>query len=161
MISPASANSGDTGHDEILMKVYFSLKDGKSREDAVATLQSYIASFPFSAVLPVQPLTYIPRGDGNGVDVSFLRKKTQEKGAIDGGMNFLISSSSEEDEEGQIMLVAMRNAEGQTVTKVFTEGLVIKSFVSGLYGDEGGRTGLGKDELMDIMSIQKCIHKWM
>ena len=159
MISSASASSGETGHEDILMKIVFSVKDGKSHEEAVNILQSYIASFPFSAVLPVQPLTYIPREDGNGVDVSFLRKKTKEKGAIDGGINFLISSV--QDDGREVVLVAMRNSEGQTVSKVFTEGLVIKSFAAGLYEDETGKTGLRRDELMDTIYIKKCIHKWM
>eukprot|EP00979_Chaetoceros_neogracilis_P001895 scaffold343_cov266-Chaetoceros_neogracile.AAC.13 len=159
MISSASASSGETEHEEILMKIVFSVKNGKSHEEAINVLQSYIASFPFSAVLPVQPLTYIPRDDGNGVNVSFLRKKTTEKGSIDGGINFILSSVQDDTEE--VVLVAMRNAEGQTVSKVFTEGLVIKSFTAGLYGDEEGKTGLRKDELMDTISIEKCIHKWM
>ena len=49
------------------------------------SIQSYLQSFPFAAVLPVQPLTYKPRkrrssGDDDidgvlGVDVIFIRKK--------------------------------------------------------------------------------------
>lgn len=155
MISPSSASSGETGHEDLLLKISFSVKDGKSTSEAKELLNSYIASFPFSAVLPVQPLTYIPREDGNGVDVSFLRKKTKEKGAIDGGMHFIT-----EVNDDVISLVVMRDSEGQTVSKAFTEGLVIKSFVSGLY-DEGGRTGLGYEALMESISIEKCVHKWM
>ena len=156
MISNASASSQDTGHAEMLMKISFSMNDGISESESIDLLRSYIASFPFSAVLPVQPLTYLPRVDGNGVDVSFLRKKTPEKGSIDGGIEFLISSK-----DGRINLVAMRNAEGQTVSKVFTEGLIIKSFVSGIYGDEDGRTGIGRDELLSKLSVETVLHKWM
>ena len=110
----------------------------------------------------MQPLTYLRREDGKGVDVSFLRKKTQEKGSIDGGIEFLISSSRGADEMVILDLVALRNEEGQSISKVFSEELIIKSFVSGLYGEgEGGYVGKGKDEMFDVLSMEKVIHKWM
>jgi hypothetical protein len=131
----------------------------------------------------VQPLTYTPRrgretnnDDSNddvypGVSVVFLRKKTKEKEAIDGGIEFLISvqNSSQGQQQGTnvIQLLAIRNTKGQTVSKVFSEGLIIKSFVSGLIGEDddyyndGGRVGLGKDKLLQYLSIDSCIHKWM
>ncbi len=110
--------------------------------------------------MPVQPLTYIPRKEGNGVTVSFLRKKTQEKGSIDGGIEFVISSSHGPDGSVTINLVAIRNEEGQSISKVFSEGLIIKSLVSGLYG-EGGYVGKGKEKLFEVLNMEKVIHKWM
>ena len=113
--------------------------------------------------MPVQPLTYLPREDGRGVDVSFLRKKTQEKGSIDGGIEFLISSGQNvngNDTLETIDLVAIRNDEGQSISKVFSEGLIVKSLTSGLYG-EGGYVGKGKDELFAILTMEKVVHKWM
>ena len=159
MISPASESSYETGHEDILMKIALSTNGSTTEAEAVDLLRKYVASFPFSAVLPVQPLTYLPRDDGKGVDVTFLRKKTKEKGSMDGGIYFFISS--DENKEGLINLIAMRNSEGQTISKVFTEGLVIKSFVSGLDGDEDGKTGINRDELLEKVSVEKVVHKWM
>ena len=141
------------------MKVTLLPKDTTQYSDSemLGKVLDYVASFPFSAVLPVQPLTYTPRDDGRGVDVTFLRKKTQEKGSVDGGMTFLLSLNG----EGEIVILATRNSEGQVISKVFSEGMVIKAFVSGLWGEEGGRVGLGYEELMDIVSVESVIHKWM
>lgn len=176
-------NNGESKEQQdILMKLSFSVKkkDGTNVEECAEILQSYVASFPFAAVLPVQPLTYTPRrgretnnDDSNdrypGVSVVFLRKKTKEKEAIDGGIEFLISvQNSSQGQQGTnvIQLLAIRNTKGQTVSKVFSEGLIIKSFVSGLIGEDddyndGGRVGLGKDILLQCLSIDSCIHKWM
>ena len=116
--------------EEVLMKVTLFPNDPTqySERETLGKVLHYVASFPFSAVLPVQPLTYTPRDDGRGVDVTFLRKKTQEKGSVDGGMTFLLSSNG----EGGIDILARRNSEGQVISKVFSEGMVIKAFVSGL-----------------------------
>lgn len=146
--------------EETLMKISFSISSDIEQSEAIDLLKSYIASFPFSAVLPVQPLTYIPREDGKGVDVSFLRKKTQEKGSIDGGVEFLISSSNGSDDDGTIELTALRNAEGQSISKIFSEGLIIKSFTSGLYGF-GGYIGKNRDELLENLKMESVFHKWM
>ena len=155
----ASSDSIPEEMEEVLMKVTLAPKDNAkcSESDIFDKVLDYVASFPFSAVLPVQPLTYTPRKDGRGVDVTFLRKKTQEKGSVDGGMTFLLSSEG----EGGILITARRKSEGQVVSKVFSEGMVIKSFVSGLWGEEGGRVGLGYDELIKMISIENVVHKWM
>jgi hypothetical protein len=168
-------NAENNKSQDILMKISFSvINDETNAQDCAENLQSYVASFPFAAVLPVQPLTYTPRAKTNdgrhpypGVSVTFLRKKTKEKGEIDGGIEFLISVDDSKKEHGDnaiIQLLAVRNTEGQTVSKVFSEGLIIKSFVSGLLGDhedDGARVGIGKDSLLDCLSIKSCIHKWM
>jgi len=166
-------SDGDRKYQDVLMKISFSVKnDNLNAEECADILQSYVASFPFAAVLPVQPLTYTPRENGGryrGVSVSFLRKKTKEKGQIDGGIEFLISVLDGEKlglvgRANVIQLLAIRNTEGQTVSKVFSEGLIIKSFVSGLIvedEEEGGRVGLGKDKLLECLSIQSFVHKWI
>jgi len=160
----SAKTAAESNKGEVLMKISFSLKEGHDdKTKAIDILRSYVASFPFSAVLPVQPLTYLPREDGKGVDVSFLRKKTQEKGSIDGGIEFLISSGQAvngNDTLETIDLVAIRNDEGQSISKVFSEGLIVKSLTSGLYG-EGGYVGKGKDELFAILTMDKVVHKWM
>eukprot|EP01083_Nonionella_stella_P097414 273813_1 len=144
--------------DDLLMRVYFKIKSEVKATDVVCSLQSYVASFPFAAVLPVQPMKYVPREDGPGVDISFLRKKTMDKGAIDGGIHFIISS----EKDGELIrLDARREAEGQTISKAFSEGLIIKTFVSGLLDEEGGRVGINKDELVSMVDVEKIIHKWM
>lgn len=51
---------------------------------AIEAVRAFVRSFPFAAVLPVQPLQYLPNDDGRGVKVTFLRKKTKEKGSQDG-----------------------------------------------------------------------------
>lgn len=144
--------------DDLLMRIYFKTKSDVKEIDVICSLQSYVASFPFAAVLPVQPMKYVPREDGPGVDISFLRKKTMDKGAIDGGIHFIISSEKGED---LIRLDARRESEGQTISKVFSEGLIVKTFVSGLLDEEGGRVGINKDELVSLCDIEKIIHKWM
>lgn len=143
---------------ELLMKMTFSLKHNFTAHDCHKELNQYIASFPFSAILPVQPLTYRPRENGDGLDLHFLRKKTQDKGSIDGGMLFLTTIS---EDECTLILTCTRDAEGQTVSKVFTEGLVIKSFVNGILGEEDGRQGLGRDQLLEKLSVESYNHKWI
>jgi hypothetical protein len=143
---------------ELLMKMVFSMKHDISPQDCLEELNQYLASFPFSAVLPVQPLTYRPRQNGNGLDLHFLRKKTKEKGSIDGGMLFLTSVS---DDESFLILTCIRDAEGQTVSKVFTEGLVTKSLVSSILGEEDGPQGIRRDQLLEKISVESYNHKWM
>jgi hypothetical protein len=143
---------------ELLMKMIFSMKSDFSSQDCHKELNQYLSSFPFSAVLPVQPLTYRPRQNGDGLDLHFLRKKTQDKGSIDGGMFFLTAIS---EDESALILTCIRDADGQTVSKVFTEGLVIKSFVNGILGEEDGLQGLGIDQLLDKISVESYNHKWM
>lgn len=142
--------------EELLMKISFEVQSGFSDSDAIELIQSYVLTFPFSVVLPVQPLTYSKREEGDGVNLTFLRKKTKEKSAVDGGVQFSVSSSN------QLMhLVAVRNSDGQTINKVFSEGLIVKSFVNGLLGEEGGTEGILKEKLLSKMKVKRATHKWM
>ncbi len=166
VISASSTNYDNDpvsySNDDLLMRISFVSNGGSTSEaEAIELIQAYIASFPFSVVLPVQPLTYKPREGGDGVDLSFLRKKTQEKGAIDGGMKFILTSDCGDGGEFTVVLKAFRDSNGQTVSKVFSEGLIIKSFVAGLLDEEGGKVGLGKDELLSKIEIKEFVHKWM
>lgn len=150
--------------EEILMKVSFSVQEDFTPEKAIPIIQKYISSFPFSAVLPVQPLTYTPNEDDLGVKVAFLRKKTDIKSGKDGGIDFRISTVDDENDEAiRVNIVARRDSNGQFISKVFSEGAIIKSFVSGLnHGEaEGGRVGIGREDLMKACSVQSIYHKWM
>lgn len=154
--------------EEILMKISLSLNQNLNTDKVEATeiILKYLSSFPFSAVLPVQPLTYTPLMNAKGVKVSFLRKKTEEKSSQDGGIEFrifVVDQNEEDNESARINIVARRDSEGQFISKIFSEGAIIKSFVSGLnHGEEeGGRVGIGHDKLMQICSIQSIYHKWM
>lgn len=139
--------------EDILMRVKFSIQSGKTTEEAKQRISQYSQSFPFSAVLPVQPLMYLPTAD-DGVEVRFLRKKTDMKSGIDGGIRFYI----EETDDHFLEVTALRNSEGQTIPKLFAEKLVITSFVKGIQGEEGNKYGEAPTDVVDIQSI---FHKWM
>jgi len=180
--------------DETVLRINFSFDDEKG-SSALAALQKFTQSFPFAAVLPVQPLTYLPgermrclivqyiivclsliflfkhafkpvtSPDGNpGVKVTFLRKKTAEKGSMDGGMMFSSCLVSEEDcdEDGldnykkSIQLTAWRITKGQTVSKMFSEKQVVLAFVKGLSEDKG------KELLAEgNVKVDSVFHLWM
>ena len=104
--------------------------------------------------------------DGNpAVKVTFLRKKTAEKGSMDGGMIFSSCLVSEEDfEDGaldnykkNIQLTCWKNTKGQTVSKIFSEKQVILAFVKGL------SEGKGEELLRDggNVEVESVFHLWM
>ena len=74
--------------EDILLRMNFSINAGADPDSALDAVRKYVRSFPFAAVLPVQPLTYLPSEDAKGVKVTFLRKKTKEKGSEDGDAPF-------------------------------------------------------------------------
>lgn len=157
-------NNENQDAEEILMQVSLSMNENFTAENTIPIIQKYLSSFPFSAVLPVQPLSYTPVEDALGVKVSFLRKKTQEKSSHDGGIEFNITTvEDEQDSSVRINITARRDSEGQFISKVFSEGAIVKSFVSGLSNgeEEGGRVGIGRDDLIKACSIQSIYHKWM
>ena len=159
--------------DETVLRINFRYEhdDGDDEKGnlALAAIQDYTRSFPFAAVLPVQPLTYLPvkTPDGNpAVKVTFLRKKTAEKGSMDGGLLFSSCLVSEEDwdEDGEldnykknIQLTAWRITSGQTVSKIFSEKQIIVAFVKGL------SEGKGKELLKDggNVEVESVFHLWM
>lgn len=105
--------------------------------------------------------------DGNpAVKVTFLRKKTAEKGSMDGGMLFSSYLSSEEDcdEDGTlenykkgIQLTAWRITKGQTVSKIFSEKQVILAFVKGLSEGKGEELLRGGGNV----EVDSVFHLWM
>ena len=169
--------------DETILRINFSYEYNNEDEDngssALSAVQEYTRSFPFAAILPVQPLTYLPvkidtsasrslvvPTDSNiGLKVTFLRKKTAEKGSQDGGILFSSCLVSEEDmdEDGEmdnykkkVQLTAWRLTEGQTVSKYFSEKQLVLAFVKGL------SEGKGK-ELLDNgnVELESVFHLWM
>jgi hypothetical protein len=142
----------DYDNEETLLKLHFSINDLIDKGTAFQRLSKYCQSFPFAAVLPVQPLQYLPTDDG-GVEVRFLRKKTKEKGSIDGGIRFFVS----EDVDG-IDLVAKRNSQGQTISKMFSEKLVVLSFIKRVTGEELEKTS---PPPTDVVTVSSIFHIWM
>jgi len=136
-------------NEETLMNVHVTITDG-GKESATTELAKYLQSFPFAAVLPVQPLQYLPTE--NGVEVKFLRKKTEEKGSLDGGMVFMIK-----DDRDGYDIVCKRNSEGQTVSKMFSEKLVIMSLLKHITGEESALAGA----LPANVSVESIFHKWL
>jgi hypothetical protein len=143
----------DDSSEEILLRIKLAIRAGHTVEEAKRRLSQYSQSFPFSAVLPVQPLTYVPTED-DGVEVRFLRKKTDIKSGIEGGIRFYI----EETEDNSLEVTALRNSEGQTIPKIVAERLVVTSFVKGIKGEEENKYG---EPPTDMVGIQSIFHKWM
>jgi len=168
--------------DETILRINFSYEhnnDDDKGSAALSAIQYYTKSFPFAAVLPVQPLTYLPvkidtsasrslvvPTDSNvGLKVTFLRKKTAEKGSQDGGILFSSCLVSEEDmdEDGEmenykkkVQLTAWRLTEGQTVSKYFSEKQIVLAFVKGL------SEGKGKELLeKGDVELESVFHLWM
>ena len=118
----------DYSQEETLMCIALSVNPDVGFEDAVARVSRYCQSFPFAAVLPVQPLHYLPVNEDGGVEVKFLRKKTDIKSGVDGGIRFFIdtiSTADDDDKAGDghdkatmIEITAKRNSRGQVIAKV-------------------------------------------
>ena len=153
--------------EEVLSRMNLSINAGIDPDAAIKATKEYARGFPFAAVLPVQPLTYLP--SPAGVKVTFLRKKTEEKGSQDGGMDFSIeftdvAAPDEDDEIGvgtlsgrRIRLLATRISEGQTVSKMFSEKMVITEFIKGI----SSATDSSSSALGNAVSVESYFHKWM
>ena len=153
--------------EEVLLRMNLSINAGIDPDAAIKATRDFAKGFPFAAVLPVQPLTYLP--SPTGVKVTFLRKKTEEKGSQDGGMDFSIeftdvAAPDDDDEIGvgmlegrRIRLLATRISEGQTVSKMFSEKMVITEFVKGI----SSATDSSSAPLGNVVSVESYFHKWM
>jgi hypothetical protein len=155
--------------DETLLRINFSYPQTSPDSVALDAVRRYTKSFPFAAVLPVQPLTYLPvqMPDGEmALRVTFLRKKTEEKDSGDGGILFHCQLASKDatddgdlidDDRKSINLVAKRISKGQTVSKVFSEKQIIMAFVKGLSEAKGAEI------LRDGGDVQvdSVFHLWM
>mmetsp|Transcript_10736 Transcript_10736/g.14004 ORF Transcript_10736/g.14004 Transcript_10736/m.14004 type:complete len:210 (+) Transcript_10736:161-790(+) len=140
--------------DDVILKVDCS--SISPLDEAVESTKKYLRSFPFAAVLPVQPLNYLP-SDG-GVKVTFLRKKTQEKGSVDGGLCFDVLEGDKpslenetDDSRSRFQIVGKRITDGQTVSKIFSEKLVVQSIIKSLSGEQ--------DELK--VRVESVFHRWL
>lgn len=85
---------------------------------------------------------------------------------LSGGIDFAIEFSSPDDEGGvalrplgrRIRLIATRNSEGQTVSKIFSEKLIVTEFVKSISGNDPERS----DEMLSTLaSVDSVFHKWM
>ena len=156
----------DYSQEDTLLKVHFVIQPGVQPEEAASALSKFSQSFPFAAVLPVQPMQYLPAEDG-GVEIKFLRKKTDIKSGIDGGIRFFLeqsqSSSSAEDEDHEdddapyeLELTAKRNSVGQSISKIMSEKLIVTSYVAAL------TTAIDKPSpIHEKLSMTSMFHKWM
>lgn len=145
--------------EETLLKIHCRPKGELSvQDDVLPKLERFVRSFPFAAVLPVQPLHYLPTDDG--VEVTFLRKKTKEKGSVDGGMRFFIV---QDKEAGDLEIVVKRNSEGQTCGKMFAEKLVVQAFVQSFTGnDDPDKQVTALDApTKELVEVESVFHKWM
>jgi hypothetical protein len=148
--------------EETLLQIHCSTTTADGEVDSVLPqIQKYIQSFPFAAVLPVQPLQYLPTADG-GVEVLFLRKKTKEKGAIDGGLRFFVVRIPDKKE---LEIVVKRNSEGQTISKIFSEKMVVQAFVNSFMGkdvQEGKQPMTNREApTKELVQVESVFHKWM
>ena len=144
---------------ELLLQLHISINHDNSNNavDIMEKIRTYLRSFPFAAILPVQPLTYVP--SDNGVDVTFLRKKTQEKGSVDGGILIGVNMVQNDDEalsdssmnNCALCLIAKRNSDGQVVQKVFSEKIVVMQLLKGI---DKKQTDLG-------FQVESVFHRWM
>ncbi len=167
---------------DILLCMKFSIADSSrttEEDDKIAhgfveELRSYVRSFPFAAILPVQPLQYLPTE--LGVTITFMRKKTAEKGMQDGGIQIEIIDTNggvevDDDEEEVttvgaealitseqifVQLTASRMVEGQTVSKIFSEKIVALKLLEGI------RMWVTKQEgALSSVQLTSVYHKWM
>ena len=89
---------------------------------APTRLQAWLRARPFAAALPIQPMLVVPweleHGRQAGVDLTFRRKPSSEKGGVDGGLRMSVQL---EESRGRGSLTVTRLTEGQYVDKRFSE----------------------------------------
>jgi hypothetical protein len=153
----------DYTQEEILLCIDLAVQPGVPVDEAVAKVSKFCQSFPFAAVLPVQPLHYMPVYEDGGVEVKFLRKKTVTKSSVDGGIRFFLQTmpgddTEESDDPTTIEVTAKRNSKGQVIAKLMAEKLVVTNFVAGITGEEVARFG---NPPTDFVQVKSLYHKWM
>lgn len=107
-------------------------------------MQQWLMRRPFAAVLPIQPMLVVPlKAPLCGVELTFRRKPSSEKGGQDGGLRFAISAGDEGESGGDGeggsdgggdcgMLLVTRLSEGQYTSKSFSERLLLRRLVADL-----------------------------
>jgi hypothetical protein len=197
--------------EETLLCVNLSVNPGVMTDEALAAVSQFCQSFPFAAVLPVQPLHYLPL-DETGVEVKFLRKKTDLKSGVDGGIRFFVQvkeyddtatatateddlevpaspgpsfddDNDEEESSGKtvaweetrsnnvIEITAKRNSQGQVITKLMSEKIVVTRFVAELQDQQLSAAWINNNNnddkstmrrpLQDVVTLTSVFHKWM
>ena len=92
-------------------------------------MQSWLLRRSFASMLPMQPMLVLPlEPPQHGIELTFRRKPTSEKGGTDGGMRFTLAR--EEEEEG--VLLVSRISEGQYCSKQFSEKVICRALVKDL-----------------------------
>jgi hypothetical protein len=190
-----NTNNDSQVKDDLLMCINFHVReklfdaDADARLILVSRLQKYVQGFPYAAVLPVQPLHYVP--SEHGVTVKFLRKKTKEKDGQDGGIQIDVlvtaakeqqpQQSSKEDDDDEddddfedddttssndtaasattIEVMVKRVSKGQTVSKIFSEKLIVMQLLEGIKMTfANNEDGENDQPQLDMASVY---HKWM
>lgn len=178
----ADGDSPDYAREETLLCMDLIVQPGVAPDQAMAKVSQFCQSFPFAAVLPVQPLQYLPVYEDGGVEVKFLRKKTDIKSGVDGGVRFFIETppqndDDEDDDDNEnaatasslsstsstlIEVTAKRNSKGQTIAKLMAEKLIVTNFVAAITGEPEARQRLGsRIPVEDYVQVRSIYHKWM
>ena len=90
---------------------------------------------PFAAALPIQPMLIVPLEPPlSGIELTFRRKPSSEKGSTDGGLRFMLVEPDEHEEEQEPLgsLMVARISEGQYTTKMFSEQKLLRRLVADL-----------------------------
>ena len=102
-----------------------------------ARMETWLMQRPFAAALPIQPMLVKPLHPQPpaGIQITFRRKPSSEKGGTDGGLRCTVACSEvdgdESSDESGVLLVT-RISEGQTISKAFSERALIKRLLTDL-----------------------------
>lgn len=116
-----------------------------------AAMADWLRRRPFAAVLPIQPMLIQPLTPPlAGLELTFRRKPSSEKGGQDGGLRFAVSDAACEGEgegegadgasdgeravadAGSGVLLVTRISEGQYTAKMFSEKKLLRKLVTDL-----------------------------
>ena len=94
--------------------------------DRVATA-AWLQRRSFAAALPIQPMLVMPLPQPlSGIELTFRRKPSSEKGGQDGGLRFVVSDDESAEADGSSVLLVSRMSEGQYTTKAFSEQRLLR-----------------------------------
>mmetsp|Transcript_27348 Transcript_27348/g.45598 ORF Transcript_27348/g.45598 Transcript_27348/m.45598 type:complete len:162 (+) Transcript_27348:85-570(+) len=116
---------------DILLKVNLRCCDGQ-------LLRDWLLRRPFASALPMQPMLVKQMADRNplGVELTFCRKPSSEKGGTDGGLRFAVSFDDELDASLDAklpgVLLVTRISDGQHIAKHFSERILVQMLLKDL-----------------------------